>query len=206
MEFIRNQLSHESSCSISIAGVTLPTFVVGIDSDFYLLCQSCLASVIWPRRDGGPWILDDRAIDRFRLESSRPSSNHLGAFPGYVRYPHDTDAANGSRAKRAYSLCKSTRAASSRRIWYIYALKNTLLPVVTILGLQLGNIIAFSVVTENVFAWPGLGSLFLQSIQTADMPVISIYLILVGAIFMFINLAVELCYPLIDARVLRRHS
>ena len=98
------------------------------------------------------------------------------------------------------------RGLSSRRIWYIYALKNTLLPVVTILGLQLGNIIAFSVVTENVFAWPGLGSLFLQSIQTADIPVISIYLILVGAIFMFINLAVELCYPLIDARVLRRHS
>jgi peptide/nickel transport system permease protein len=98
------------------------------------------------------------------------------------------------------------RGLTERRVWFVYALKNTLLPVITVLGLQLGNIIAFSVVTENVFAWPGLGSLFLQSIQTADIPVISIYLILVGAIFMFINLAVELAYPLIDARVLRRRT
>jgi peptide/nickel transport system permease protein len=98
------------------------------------------------------------------------------------------------------------RGLTEARIWYIYALKNTLLPVVTVLGLQLGNIIAFSVVTENVFAWPGLGSLFLQSIQTADIPVISIYLILVGAVFMLINLLVELAYPLIDVRVLRRHA
>lgn len=90
------------------------------------------------------------------------------------------------------------------RIWFVYALKNTLLPVITMLGLQLGNIIAFSVVTENVFAWPGLGSLFLQSIQSADIPVIAIYLIFVGAVFMIINLAVEICYPLIDPRVLGR--
>ena len=98
------------------------------------------------------------------------------------------------------------RGLSEARIWYVYAIKNTLLPVITMLGLQLGNIIAFSVVTENVFAWPGLGSLFLQSIQAADIPVIAIYLIFVGVVFMIINLAVELLYPLIDARVLRRQS
>ncbi|MGV8935592.1 MAG: ABC transporter permease [Allorhizobium sp.] len=96
------------------------------------------------------------------------------------------------------------RGLSESRIWYVYAVKNTLLPVITMLGLQLGNIIAFSVVTENVFAWPGLGSLFLQSIQSADIPVIAIYLIFVGAVFMVINLAVEIGYPLIDPRVLGR--
>jgi peptide/nickel transport system permease protein len=98
------------------------------------------------------------------------------------------------------------RGLSEARIWYVYAIKNTLLPVITMLGLQLGNIIAFSVVTENVFAWPGLGSLFLQSIQSADIPVIAVYLIFVGVVFMVINLIVELCYPLIDPRVLRRQS
>jgi peptide/nickel transport system permease protein len=96
------------------------------------------------------------------------------------------------------------RGVPETTIWFHYAVKNTLLPVITMLGLQLGNIIAFSVVTENVFAWPGLGSLFLQSIQAADIPVIAIYLIFVGAVFMIINLAVELSYPLIDPRVLRR--
>ncbi|GHC72255.1 ABC transporter permease [Limoniibacter endophyticus] len=98
------------------------------------------------------------------------------------------------------------RGIPERTIWFHYAIKNTLLPIITMLGLQLGNIIAFSVVTENVFAWPGLGSLFLQSIQAADIPVIAIYLIFVGAVFMVINLFVELCYPLIDPRVLRRRS
>lgn len=96
------------------------------------------------------------------------------------------------------------RGIPEARIWGHYALKNTALPVITMLGLQLGNIIAFSVVTENVFAWPGLGTLFLQSVQSADIPVIAVYLVFVGAVFMVINLAVEICYPLIDPRVLRR--
>ena len=96
------------------------------------------------------------------------------------------------------------RGLPERLIWYVYALRNTALPVITMLGLQLGNIIAFSVVTENVFAWPGLGTLFLQSIQAADIPVIAVYLIFVGAVFMLINLAVEIAYPLIDPRVLGR--
>jgi len=98
------------------------------------------------------------------------------------------------------------RGLSERRIWFVYAIRNALLPTVTMLGLQLGNIIAFSVVTESVFAWPGLGSLFLQSVQAADIPVIAIYLIFVGAVYMVINLAVELSYPLIDPRLKRRSA
>lgn len=96
------------------------------------------------------------------------------------------------------------RGISEARVWFSYAMRNALLPVVTMLGLQFGNVIAFSVVTESVFAWPGIGSLFLQSVQAADIPVIAIYLILVGATFMIINLIVELSYPLIDPRLKRR--
>lgn len=98
------------------------------------------------------------------------------------------------------------RGLSEGRIWFEYALRNTLLPVTTMLGLQLGNVIAFSVVTESVFAWPGIGTLFLQSVQTADVPVIGVYLILVGAIFMVINFCVEALYPLIDPRTRRRSA
>ena len=94
------------------------------------------------------------------------------------------------------------RGLPRRAIWFIHALKNALVPVVTIAGLQLGNIIAFSVVTESVFAWPGIGLLFLQSIQSADLPVISAYLILIGAIFIVINLLIELSYPFLDPRIL----
>lgn len=98
------------------------------------------------------------------------------------------------------------RGLSEARIWFVYAIRNALLPTVTMLGLQLGNIIAFSVVTESVFAWPGLGSLFLQSVQAADIPVIAIYLIFVGVVYMLINLAVELSYPLIDPRLKRKDA
>lgn len=96
------------------------------------------------------------------------------------------------------------RGLSETRIWFVYALRNALLPTVTMLGLQLGNVIAFSVVTESVYAWPGVGSLFLQSVQAADIPVIAIYLIMVGAIFMLINFCVEALYPLIDPRTRKR--
>ncbi|MCB8836223.1 ABC transporter permease [Aurantimonas sp. VKM B-3413] len=95
------------------------------------------------------------------------------------------------------------RGLSERQVWLSYAMRNALLPTITMLALQLGNVIAFSVVTEGVFAWPGLGSLFLQSVQSADIPVIAIYLIFVGAVFMIINLAVELSYPLLDPRLRR---
>lgn len=96
------------------------------------------------------------------------------------------------------------RGLSESRIWFSYCMRNALLPTITMLALQLGNVIAFSVVTESVFAWPGLGSLFLQSVQSADIPVIAIYLIFVGAVFMTLNLAVELVYPLIDPRLKQR--
>ncbi|MAC77252.1 MAG: ABC transporter permease [Rhodobacteraceae bacterium] len=98
------------------------------------------------------------------------------------------------------------RGLSERQIWFSYAMRNALLPTITMLALQLGNVIAFSVVTESVFAWPGLGSLFLQSVQAADIPVIAIYLIFVGTVFMVLNLIIELCYPLIDPRLKRKSS
>lgn len=98
------------------------------------------------------------------------------------------------------------RGLSERQIWFSYAMRNALLPTITMLALQLGNVIAFSVVTESVFAWPGVGSLFLQSVQAADIPVIAMYLIFVGAVFMILNLIIELAYPFIDPRLKRKAS
>jgi peptide/nickel transport system permease protein len=93
------------------------------------------------------------------------------------------------------------RGLSDRAIHFGHALKNTLVPVITIAGLQLGSIIAFAIITETVFQWPGMGLMFLQAVQNADIPIMSAYLLLVSGIFVTINLAVDLLYVAVDPRI-----
>jgi peptide/nickel transport system permease protein len=93
------------------------------------------------------------------------------------------------------------RGLSERAINFGHALKNTLVPVVTIVGLQLGSVIAFAIITETVFQWPGMGLLFLIAVQNADIPVMAAYLLFVAAIFVAINLIVDLLYVVIDPRI-----
>jgi peptide/nickel transport system permease protein len=93
------------------------------------------------------------------------------------------------------------RGLSRRAINFGHALKNTLVPVITIVGLQLGGLVAFSIVTESVFQWPGMGLLLVQSIGVADIPVMSAYLLLVAVLFVGINLVVDLLYYAIDPRL-----
>ena len=96
------------------------------------------------------------------------------------------------------------RGLSDRSVNYRHALKNTLVPVITIVGLQLGGLIAFSLVTETVFQWPGMGLLFIQSVGVADIPVMSAYLLLIAVVFIFINLVVDLLYYAVDPRLRAR--
>ena len=93
------------------------------------------------------------------------------------------------------------RGLSDRSVHYRHALKNTLVPVITIVGLQLGGLIAFSLVTETVFQWPGMGLLFIQSVGVADIPVMSAYLLLIAVLFVIINLVVDLLYYAVDPRL-----
>lgn len=93
------------------------------------------------------------------------------------------------------------RGLSQRAIHFGHALKNTLVPVMTITGLQLGSIIAFSIITETVFSWPGLGLLFIQSVGVVDIPVMSAYLILIAGMFVVINLIVDMLYFVVDPRL-----
>lgn len=93
------------------------------------------------------------------------------------------------------------RGVPKRKIFFRHALKNTLLPVITITGLQIGGIIAFSIVTETVFQWPGMGLLFIQAVQFADIPVMAAYLCLISLIFVVINLIVDLLYLAVDPRL-----
>jgi peptide/nickel transport system permease protein len=93
------------------------------------------------------------------------------------------------------------RGLTKRAIHFGHALKNTLVPVITIMGLQLGGIIAFAIVTETVFQWPGMGLLFIQAVQFADIPVMAAYLCLISLIFVLINLVVDLLYFAVDPRL-----
>ncbi len=93
------------------------------------------------------------------------------------------------------------RGLSDRAIHFGHALKNTLVPVMTITGLQLGGLIAFAIITETVFQWPGMGLLFIQAVTFADVPVMAAYLCLIALIFVIINLVVDMLYVVVDPRL-----
>lgn len=93
------------------------------------------------------------------------------------------------------------RGLEKRAINFGHALKNTLLPVITIIGIQLGQIIAFAIITETVFQWPGVGLLFINAVNFVDVPIMATYLLLVGTLFVAINLVVDLLYVVIDPRL-----
>lgn len=96
------------------------------------------------------------------------------------------------------------RGLPSRYIYFRLALRNALMPVVTVTGLQIGSLIAFAIVTETVFQWPGMGLLFIQAVSFADVPVMAAYLLFVGFLFVAINMAVDVIYTLIDPRLRTR--
>jgi len=93
------------------------------------------------------------------------------------------------------------RGLSDRSLQFRHALKNTLIPVITITGLQIGSIIAFAIITESVFQWPGMGLLFIQAIGNADIPIMAAYLVLIAFIFVLINLIVDVLYFVVDPRL-----
>ena len=97
-------------------------------------------------------------------------------------------------------FCRA-RGLRSRSVNFGHALKNTLVPVITIAGLQIGSLIAFAIITETVFQWPGMGLLFLQAVQNVDIPIMAAYLLLIAFLFVMINMAVDMLYVVVDPRI-----
>jgi peptide/nickel transport system permease protein len=93
------------------------------------------------------------------------------------------------------------RGLTTRAIHFGHALRNTLVPVITVAGLQFGSVIAFSIITETVFQWPGMGLLFVQAVQNVDIPIMAAYLLMVSLIFVTINLVVDILYTVVDPRL-----
>ena len=103
--------------------------------------------------------------------------------------------------RQDYIRFARARGLKERAVNFRHALKNTLVPVITVTGLRLGAIIAFAIITETVFQWPGVGLLFINAVQFVDVPIMATYLLLVGTLFVIINLIVDLLYVFIDPRL-----
>jgi peptide/nickel transport system permease protein len=186
--------------TISLIGVSLPTFLIGI---LLILIFAVQFGVLpsFGRGDVvkfGTWssgFLTASGLKALVLPAVTLSLFQLTLIMRLVRSEMlevlRTDYVKFARA----------RGLTSRAVHFGHALKNTLVPVITITGLQIGGIIAFAIVTETVFQWPGMGLLFIQSVNNADVPVMAAYLLLVGFFFVAINLVVDLLYYVVDPRL-----
>ncbi|MDN2567823.1 ABC transporter permease [Aquibium sp. A9E412] len=187
--------------AVSLIGVSLPTFLIGI-----LLIFVVSVNLGWLPSFGrgetvrvfGSWTTG--LVTASGLQSLILPSITLGLFQmtlimrlvrGEMLEVLRTDYIKFARA----------RGLSRRAINFGHALKNTLVPVITITGLQIGSIIAFAIITETVFQWPGMGLLFLQAVQSVDIPIMAAYLLLIAFLFVLINFLVDLLYVAVDPRI-----
>jgi peptide/nickel transport system permease protein len=186
--------------AFSLVGVSLPTFLIGI-----LLILVFAVVLNWLPSFGrgevvslGGWTTGLLTLDGWRhlvLPAVTLSIFQLALIMRLVR------AEMLEVLRTDYIKFALARGLSERTVYFGHALKNTLVPVMTITGLQLGGLIAFAIITETVFQWPGMGLLFIQAVQFADIPVMAAYLCLISLIFVTINLVVDLLYFAVDPRL-----
>ncbi|MHB2266238.1 ABC transporter permease [Aliihoeflea sp. PC F10.4] len=186
--------------TLSLAGVSLPTFLIGIGLIYVFAVE-----LGWLPSFGrgttvmvGGWrtgLLTESGLRSLILPAITLSLFQLTLIMRLVR-------AEMMEVLRAdYIRFARARGLTDRAINFGHALKNTLVPVITITGLQLGSVIAFAIVTETVFQWPGVGSLFIQSVQVVDVPVMAAYLMFIAFVFVVINLIVDILYYTVDPRL-----
>ncbi len=186
--------------TLSLLGVSLPTFLIGI-----LLILVFAVILGWFPSFGrgevvhiGGWttgLLTAKGWHHLTLPAVTLAIFQLTLIMRLVR------AEMLEVLRTDYIKFARARGLSDRAVHFGHALKNTLVPVMTITGLQLGGLIAFAIITETVFQWPGMGLLFIQAVTFADIPVMAAYLCLIALIFVVINLIVDLLYFAVDPRL-----
>ncbi len=196
----RGTFSSQVLMTLSLIGVSLPTFLIGI-----LLILIFSVWLGWLPSFGrgetvqvGWWSTGLLSWDGLRnliLPAITLTIFQLTLIMRLVR------AEMLEVLRTDYVKFARARGLSNRAIHFGHALKNTLVPVMTITGLQLGSLIAFAIITETVFQWPGMGLLFIQAVTFADIPVMAAYLCLIALIFVVINLVVDLLYFVVDPRL-----
>ena len=186
--------------AVSLIGISLPTFLIGI-----LLIYLFAVVLGWLPSFGrgdtvrlGWWTTG--LLTASGLKALIMPSITLGLFQ-MTLIMRLVRAEMLEVLRTDYIKFARARGLTDRTIHFGHALKNTLVPVLTITGLQLGAIIAFAIITETVFQWPGMGLLFIQAVGFADVPVMAAYLCFVGLVFVLINLVVDLLYYAVDPRL-----
>ena len=196
----RGRFGSQVAMTASLLGVSLPTFLIGI-----LLILVFSVNLKWLPSFGrgdvvniGPWTTGLLTADGWQhliLPAITLSVFQLALILRLVR------AEMLEVLRTDYVKFARARGLQDRAVYFGHALKNTLVPVITITGLQLGSLIAFAIITETVFQWPGMGFLFIQAVQFADVPVMAAYLCLIALIFVIVNLIVDLLYFAVDPRL-----
>ena len=196
----RNSWLSQLMLGVSLIGVSLPTFLIGI-----LLILVFAVQLGWlPSFGRGDTVQIGWWSTGFLTKSGLTSlilpAITLGLFQ-MTLIQRLVRAEMLEVLRTDYIKFARARGLSDRAVHFGHALKNTLVPVITITGLQLGAIIAFAIITETVFQWPGMGLLFIQAVGSADVPVMAAYLCLIALFFVVINLVVDLLYYAVDPRL-----
>ncbi|MEZ5644524.1 MAG: ABC transporter permease [Burkholderiaceae bacterium] len=196
----RGTFTSQLFMTVSLLGVSLPTFLIGI-----LLILVFAVNLGWFPSFGrgevvqiGWWstgLLTAEGWHHITLPAVTLAIFQLTLIMRLVR------AEMLEVLRTDYIKFARARGLTDRAVHFGHALKNTLVPVLTITGLQLGGLIAFAIITETVFQWPGMGLLFIQAVTFADIPVMAAYLCLIALIFVVINLIVDLLYFAVDPRL-----
>ncbi|MEM7654283.1 MAG: ABC transporter permease [Pseudomonadota bacterium] len=196
----RNGFVANTIMTVSLVGVSLPTFLIGI-----LLIWVFAVELGWLPSFGR-----GETTELFGWQSSLASWSGLKSMIlpavtlGLYQMTLIMRLVRSEMLevlRQDYIRFARARGLKERAINFTHALKNTLVPVVTVTGLQLGSIIAFAIITESVFQWPGVGLLFINAVYFVDVPVMAAYLLLIGSLFVIINLIVDLLYYAIDPRL-----
>ncbi len=196
----RNSWISRTVLSTSLVGVSLPTFIIGI-ALIYLFA----VILRWLPSSGrggvvelGWWKTSFLTVDGWRaiiLPAITLSLFQLTLILRLVR------AEMMEVMRTDYIKFARARGLAERSINFVHALRNTLVPVITIIGLNIGGLIAFSVITETVFQWPGTGLMFIQAVDFVDVPIMAAYLVFVALLFVIINLVVDILYFVVDPRI-----
>ena len=196
----RNSWISRTVLSTSLVGVSLPTFIIGIALIYLFavilrwLPSSGRGGVV----DLGWWKTSFLTVDGWRaiiLPAITLSLFQLTLILRLVR------AEMMEVMRTDYIKFARARGLAERSINFVHALRNTLVPVITIIGLNIGGLIAFSVITETVFQWPGTGLMFIQAVDFVDVPIMAAYLVFVALLFVIINLVVDILYFVVDPRI-----
>jgi peptide/nickel transport system permease protein len=196
----RNSWVSRSVMAVSLIGVSLPTFIIGI-ALIYLFA----VHLRWLPSSGRPGVIEIGAWKTSLLSFSGWRAIILPAIT--LSLFQLTMILRLVRAEMLevmrsdYIKFARARGLADRTIHFGHALRNTLVPVITVIGLNIGGLIAYSVITETVFQWPGTGLMFIQAVDFVDVPIMAAYLIFVALLFVIINLIVDILYFIVDPRI-----